>query len=160
MLLTNHVLSGALIGALARRPLPAFTAGVASHFVLDAMPHWGKWDSKRHFVRVAVRDGLVSLAAMGALAAVSPPDRRLAVLAGLAGAALPDLDKPVKLWFGRSPVPAAVDRFHMGIQDEAAHRFYVELLAAAALAPVALIALRAGRPADWRSADWRWRLFG
>ena len=160
MLLTNHVLSGALIGALARRPLPAFTAGVASHFVLDAMPHWGKWDSKRHFVRVAVRDGLVSLAAMGALAAVSPPDRRLAVLAGMAGAALPDLDKPAKLWFGRSPFPAAVDRFHMGIQDEAAHRFYVELLAAAALAPVALIALRAGRPADWRSADWRWRLFG
>ena len=60
----------------------------------------------------------------------------------LAGAALPDLDKPVKLWFGRSPFPAAFDRFHMGIQDEAAHRFYVELLAAAALASAALIALR------------------
>ena len=145
MLLTNHVLSGALIGALARRPLPAFTAGVASHFVLDAMPHWGKWDSKRHFVRVAVRDGLVSLAAMGALAAVSPPDRRLAVLAGMAGAAIPDLDKPAKLWFGRSPFPPAFDRFHMGIQDEAANRLYIELLAAAALAPAALIALRARR---------------
>ena len=159
MLLTNHVLSGALIGGLARRPLPAFAAGVASHFVLDTVPHWGKW-GRRGFLRVAVTDGLVSLAVTGAVAAASPPDRRLAVLAGLAGAALPDLDKPVKLWFGRSPFPAAVDRFHMGIQDEAAHRFYVELLAAAALAPVALIALRAGRPADWRSADWRWRLFG
>ena len=45
MLLTNHVLSGALIGALARRPLPAFAAGVASHFVLDAVPHWGEWGS-------------------------------------------------------------------------------------------------------------------
>ncbi len=43
MLLTNHVLSGALIGALARRPLPAFALGVASHFVLDAVPHWGEW---------------------------------------------------------------------------------------------------------------------
>ena len=159
MLLTNHVLSGALIGALTRRPLPAFAAGAASHFVLDTVPHWGKW-GRRSFLRVAVTDGLVSLAVTGAVAAASPPDRRLAVLAGLAGAALPDLDKPVKLWFGRSPFPAAVDRFHMGIQDEAAHRFYVELLAAAALAPVALIALRAGRPADWRSADWRWRLFG
>ena len=66
-------------------------------------------------------------------------------LAGMAGAALPDLDKPVKLMFGRSPFPAAFDRFHMGIQDEAAHRLHVELLAAAALAPAALIALRARR---------------
>ena len=39
MLLTNHVLSGALIGARARGPGQAFVAGVASHFVLDAIPH-------------------------------------------------------------------------------------------------------------------------
>jgi hypothetical protein len=144
VLLVNHVLSGALIGALARRPLPAFAAGVASHFVLDTVPHWGKW-GRRGFLRVAVTDGLVSLAVTGTFAAVSPPERRLAVLAGMAGAAIPDLDKPAKLWFGRSPFPAAFDRFHIGIQDEAAHRFYVELLAAAALAPAALIALRARR---------------
>ena len=76
VLLTNHVLSGALIGALARRPARAFAAGVASHFVLDAVPHWGKWGSTRAFLRVAVPDGLVSLAAMGALAALSPAERR------------------------------------------------------------------------------------
>jgi hypothetical protein len=146
MLLTNHVLSGALIGALTRRPLPAFAAGVASHFVLDAVPHWGNLDWG-HFLRVAVADGLVSLAVAGALAAASPSVRRAAVLAGMAGAAIPDLDKPSKLWFGRSPFPAAFDRVHMGIQDEAAHRFYVELLAAAALTPAALIALRARRSA-------------
>ena len=153
MLLTNHVLSGALIGARARRPLPAFAAGVVSHFVLDAVPHWGEWGSQRRFLRVAVADGLVSLAVAGAFAAVSPPDRRPAVLAGMAGAALPDLDKPAKLWFGRSPFPAAFDRFHMGIQDEAAHRFRVELLAAGALASAALIA----RSAPRRSFDRRWR---
>ena len=145
MLLTNHVLSGALIGALARRPLTAFAAGVASHFALDAVPHWGEWGSRRRFLQVAVSDGLISLAVMGGLAAVSSADRRAAVLAGMAGAAMPDLDKPGHLWFGRSPWPAAVDRFHMGIQDEAAHRLHVELLAAAALAPAALIALRARR---------------
>ena len=65
MLLTNHVLSGALIGALARRPLPAFAAGVASHFALDAVPHWGHWGSRRRFLRAAVPDGLISLAVMG-----------------------------------------------------------------------------------------------
>ena len=75
MLLTNHVVSGALIGALARRPLPAFAAGVASHFVLDAVPHWGDWGSRRRFLRVAVADGLVSLAVAGAF------DRGVAVRA-------------------------------------------------------------------------------
>jgi len=146
VLLTNHVLSGALIGALARRPLPAFAAGVASHFVLDAVPHWGDWGSQRRFLRVAVPDGLISLAAMGAIAAVSRSDRRLAVLAGMAGAALPDIDKPSNLWFGWSPFPVAVDRFHSGIQREAQHRAYVELLAAAVFTPAALVALRRSRP--------------
>jgi len=146
VLLTNHVLSGALIGALARRPLPAFAAGVASHFVLDAVPHWGDWGSQHRFLRVAVPDGLTSLAAMGAMAAVSSSDRRMAVLAGMAGAALPDIDKPANLWFGWSPFPAAIDRFHSGIQREASHRAYVELLAAAAFTPAAFIALRRSRP--------------
>ncbi len=142
MLLTNHVLSGALIGALARRPLPAFAAGVASHFVLDAMPHWGKWGSRSQFLHVAVPDGLISLAAMGAFAAVSPPGRRLAVLAGMAGAALPDMDKPTRLWFGWSPWPGPVNRFHSRIQHEAPRRAHVEVLAAGALGSAALIAVR------------------
>ena len=142
MLLTNHVLSGALIGALARRPVAAFALGVASHFALDTVPHWGKWASKRRFLRVAVPDGLISLAAMGAITAASPPDRRLAVLAGMTGAALPDIEKPTKLWFGWSPFPAAVDRFHSRIQHEEPRRAHIELLAMAAFGTAALIALR------------------
>jgi hypothetical protein len=141
VLLTNHVLSGALIGALARRPVPAFAAGVVSHFVLDALPHWGDWGSQRRFMRVAVPDGLASLAVMGALTAASPPGRRAAVLAGMTGAALPDADKPTTLWFGWSPFPQAVDRFHARIQREAPHRAHVELLAAGAFAAAALAAL-------------------
>jgi hypothetical protein len=146
VLLTNHVLSGALIGALARRPAPAFAVGVASHFALDAVPHWGDWGSERRFLRVAVPDGLIGLAAMGTFAALSPAERRPAVVAGMAGAALPDLDKPVKLCFGRSPFPGVVDRFHGRIQREAAGRAHLEVLAAAALAAAALSALRLRRP--------------
>jgi len=147
VLLTNHVLSGALIGALARRPLPAFAAGVASHFVLDVVPHWGDWGSERRFLRVAVPDGLISLATMGAIAAASPSERRLAVLAGMTGAVLPDIDKPSNLWFGCSPFPAAVDRFHARIQHEAPRRAHIELLAAAAFCSAALVALRRRRGA-------------
>ncbi len=67
------------------------------------------------------------------------------VLSGarIAGAALPDAEKPATLWFGRSPFPAAVDRFHGRIQREAAHRARLELLAAGGLSAAALIALRA-----------------
>jgi hypothetical protein len=142
VLLTNHVLSGALIGALVRQPVPAFAVGVASHFVLDAMPHWGKWRSRRHFMRVAVPDGLISLAAMGALAALSPAERRAAVVAGMAGAALPDLDKPAFVYFGRSPFPRAVNRFHSRIQREAPGRAHLEALAAGTLAVAVLAVIR------------------
>ena len=154
VLLTNHVLSGALIGALARRPASAFAAGVTSHFLLDAVPHWGEWGSTRRFLRVAVPDGLISLAVMAAFAALSPAERRPAVVAGMAGAALPDVEKPTTLFLGWSPFPAAVDRFHTRIQREAAGRAHLEVLAAGALAVAALAALRrptagagsAGRP--------------
>jgi len=145
VLITNHVLSGALTGGIMRRPGPAFLAGVASHFVLDGLPHWGDWRGREHFLRVAVADGLTGLAAMAALAAAAPPDLRAAVVAGMAGAALPDLDKPVMLWFGFSLWPAPVDRFHHWIQDEAADRFRREALAATVLAASALTFLRASR---------------
>jgi hypothetical protein len=142
VLVTNHVLSGALIGALTRRPAAAFTAGVASHFVLDALPHWGRWGSDRRFLRAAVPDGLIGLAAMGAFAALAPGERRPAVVAGMAGAAFPDADKPARLFFGRSPFPAAVDRFHARIQHEAPGRAHLEIAAAAAFASAAFAVLR------------------
>ena len=99
-----------MIGAASRRrPASAFVLGVLSHFALDAAPHWGKWERHFSFMQVAVPDGLARLAVMGAMTAVAPRGARLA-LAGMAGAALPDLDKPV-IFFGRSPWPQPVNRF-------------------------------------------------
>ena len=150
MLVTNHVLSGAVIGAATRRIVPAFLLGVASHFALDAAPHWGAWDGRPKFMQVAVSDGLAGLAVMGAMTAVAPRGSRAAVLAGMAGAALPDLDKPSRVFFGRSPFPRAVDHLHRVIQDEAPHRLKYELAAAAmffAAATALLRGPRLGRPA-------------
>jgi hypothetical protein len=79
---------------------------------------------------------------MGTIAALAPRDARLAVLAGMAGAVLPDLDKPSRVFFGRSPFPREFDRFHVRIQDEAPHRFKYELAAAAAFAAAAVGLLR------------------
>jgi hypothetical protein len=148
MLVTNHVLSGALIGALSKRPDAAFTAGVASHFALDSIPHIGNWGSKRRFLYAAVPDGLTGLAVMAALTAATPPSRRLSVLAGMTGAALPDIDKPARLWFGRSPFPAAVDHFHAAIQNEDRGRLWVELTAAGCFTAGFGLALRRMRKPD------------
>src|ERR1700739_4778462 len=95
MLVTNHVLSGAVIGAASRRrPASAFALGVLSHLALDAASHWGKWRGRSAVMQVAVSDGLTGLAVMGVMAALAPRDARTAAVAGMAGAALPDLDKP------------------------------------------------------------------
>ena len=141
MLVTNHVLSGAVIGATTRRTVPAFLLGIASHFALDAVPHWGGWEGPPPF-KVAVPDGLAGLAAMAAMTALAPRASRAAVLAGMAGASLPDLDKPSRAFFGRSPFPRAVDRFHKVIQDEAPHRFKYELAVAVAFCAAAVGLLR------------------
>jgi hypothetical protein len=149
MLFTNHVLSGAAIGALVRHPLPAAAIGVASHFVFDALPHWGKWESDRQFLRVAVVDGLTGLAAtaaLGRLALAGQGDgTAAAVLAGMAGAAVPDLDKPVSILFKHRLWPRAVNEFHSRIQNEAPRRFVShELTAAAVFLAVAALSLRRG----------------
>jgi hypothetical protein len=145
MLVTNHVLSGAIIGTATRRPVPAFLLGVASHFALDAVPHWGGIGDRRKFLQIAVPDGLVGLTVMGAMTAIAPPERRLAVLAGMAGAAFPDLDKPSRLFFGRSPFPRAWDRFHRSVQREAPGRAHREVAAAVSLATAAVVLLRGAR---------------
>ena len=141
MLVTNHVLSGAVIGAAARNPWLAFPLGFASHLALDAVPHWGKFDSHEHFMRVAVADGLTGLAAMGAATAAASPRERVAVFAGMAGAALPDLNKPGKVFFGRSPFPKAFDDFHGRIQDEAPDRFRSHEVVAGAIFAAGFAAL-------------------
>src|SRR5688500_20138323 len=97
MLVTNHVLAGAAIGAvLHRRPALAFAAGVASHLAMDCLPHWGLPrvpESHDRFLAVAKRDGLSGPAG---IAVVTGPARgvRSGVLAGVAGATRRDADKP------------------------------------------------------------------
>lgn len=40
MLITPHLLAGAALGGLMNNPVVAFGLGLASHFVLDAIPHF------------------------------------------------------------------------------------------------------------------------
>jgi hypothetical protein len=129
VLITNHVLGGALVGLASPNAPTAFGVGVASHLAMDLTPHWGDPDQEV-FLRVAIVDGLVGLAVMACVARLAPKERRTAVVAGMLGACLPDADKPSELFFGRSPFPAAVDRFHVAIQTESPRRMPQEFLVA------------------------------
>jgi len=127
VLITNHVVAGALIGSVAAGPASAFALGVASHVAMDALPHWGHPDYDV-FIKVAVVDGLVGLATMATLARATSPDRRAAVVSGMLGACFPDADKPCTLFFGGSPFPGWVDEVHKRIQNEAEERMPYEAI--------------------------------
>ncbi|WP_148614095.1 hypothetical protein [Nocardioides rubriscoriae] len=141
MLITNHVLSGALVGAVSPGPASAFALGVVSHAVLDSVPHWG---DESIFLPVAVVDGLVGLATLGAVARAAGPEPRARVVAGMLGACLPDADKPSNLFFGRSPFPSAVDLWHQQIQRESPRRLPQEFVVALAGALLVRRALSSG----------------
>ena len=150
MFITNHVLTGAIIGLAApRRPASVALVAAGSHFVLDSVPHWGSRDDLATFRNAAIVDGLVGLATMRAVMGAVPRGTRVAVLSGMLGAAFPDADKPALMFFGRSPFPARVDQFHQRIQRESSRGIRTEIRAA--LAMVFLVRLmswlraRAGR---------------
>ena len=132
MFVTNHVLSGALIGRmLAGRPVTAFAVGVVSHLALDAVPHWGcdlrQPGAADRFVVAAKRDGVLGLTVMAGATLAATGQARTATVAAMAGAALLDLDKPMLFFFGRNPFPRVVRRFHQRVQNESAQGLPNEL---------------------------------
>jgi hypothetical protein len=123
MFVTNHVLSGVLIGrAASRRPVAAFALGVGSHLVLDAIPHWGCDTAvpggTDRFLRVAKRDGLLGLALLAVATVAVGRRARAATIAAMAGAILLDLDKPCWYFFRIQLFPDVVNRIHARAQNE------------------------------------------
>jgi hypothetical protein len=140
---TNHALAGVAIGAVVRRPVPAFVIGVASHVLMDMTPHFGEPDmDEDEFLRLARIDGSIGLGITAAVAAAAPRSVRRSALVGLAGACLIDLDKPGRHFFGRSPFPPAVDRFHDNIQNEAPRGRWTEAATTALLVAAVGVAFR------------------
>lgn len=138
LFITNHVLAGAIAGSVYRdRPVRAFVLGVATHIAMDVTPHWGDANLSRDgFYAVAKRDGVLGLAALATITVAGVPPRT-ALLAGMAGAAILDSDKPGEFFFGFNPLPGWLDRFHKAIQTESPEGLRTEIVAGVALASVA-----------------------
>ena len=142
MFITNHVLAGTIAGtALRRRPVLAFCAGVATHVAMDMTPHWGDPTLENDgFIKVAKRDGVLGLGVVALVTAAGLPPRT-ALLAGIAGAALLDADKPCEYFFGFNPWPRWLDEFHRRIQRESLDGIRVEMATGVALAAVSAVVL-------------------
>jgi hypothetical protein len=153
MFITNHVLAGAIAGSLSpRRPVRAFAIGFATHLVMDVTPHWGNVELGRDgFYAVAKRDGLLGLAAMSIVTVAGVPPRT-ALVAGMAGAAILDSDKPGEFFFGVNPLPGWLDRIHRSIQRESPEGMRVEVPAGIALAATTGALLVRARRARARGA--------
>ncbi len=150
MFVTNHVLSGVLIGRwLRRRPATAFVVGFASHLLLDATPHWGcdrrSADGAERFLRVARRDGVAGLTAMAAATlGVDAADRR-ATVAAMTGAVLLDVDKPLGHFVGLDPFPKALTALHQRVQNESPSAMPNEIVYGLAFAAAGAIVTVAAR---------------
>jgi hypothetical protein len=161
MFVTTHVLSRVLIGqGLRRRPIAALAVGVGSHLVLDALPHWGCNSAApgepERFLKIAKRDGVLGLAAMGVAAFAVDRGARAATLGAMVGAVLLDLDKPLAHLFGVDPFPQVVTRIHRRVQNESPHRLPIEFAYGTVLATADLLVIamsgRNSRPrGQWSS---------
>lgn len=137
MTATNHALSGALIGLVVMQPLIALPLALASHFVLDAIPHFGfdefggHLKAKKTFHRVLYIDALLLALLIVFLLASSAP---WLVFACLFLAGSPDIiwayRYVVKEKFGKVPPSPknALNRFHSHIQKSQTFKgLYVEV---------------------------------
>jgi hypothetical protein len=92
----NHALTGALIGLTIGEPLVAVPAALASHYVCDAIPHYGSGLPKQEdirsllFKRLLYADAVLCLTLVLLLGINKPPHWELAGVCAFAAVA-PDL---------------------------------------------------------------------
>lgn len=137
MTATNHVLTGALIGLTIHQPVIAIVVALISHFVLDAVPHYGDEDHvHRHFKIVLICDMLLASGCLVVLFVLQPVNWQLAIVCGIT-AASPDL-MWLPMWLNelrrlpRKPY-GFIKTFHKNIQlFERPTGAYVELVWAVA----------------------------
>lgn len=93
---TTHVLTGAAIGYLVGRPVPAAVIGFADHMLLDTIPHADPDSDAGYIIDSLGGAAIIGLIATGK--GVQYADPRRSALAGALGAGLPDLEILRKLF--------------------------------------------------------------
>lgn len=133
----NHALTGAAIGLLVREPAIVAPIAFASHFALDALPHFGgtplyKWGNRTFFQIIAI-DGIITFLAVATIIFFAP-EFALPIVVGVFFAMLPDgllihhYTKKSNHWFHRLHLKLQWFEKPIGAIVEAAHLIAVVLL--------------------------------
>lgn len=119
---TNHVLTGVAIGLAVQQPVLAIPAAIASHFVLDALPHYGHdRHSAKKFLTILAVDGSVIALILISLIAAQPNGWGLALVCDLLAASpdfmwLPNFLRDLSDHHTRKPYDDPITKFHKRIQ--------------------------------------------
>ena len=118
MFLTNHALTGTLIGLEIEQPVVIAPAAFVSHFVMDSIPHfgyqpWGGFQNKKWLIMGSIDSALAALLTVGAC--ILWPDRTARILLGSFSAMLPDLFYVPEIFFNVR-LDKGLRRFHHWIQ--------------------------------------------
>lgn len=122
MTATNHIVTGALIASAIHNPAVALPAALLSHFVLDALPHFGQVvHMSKEFLTILVTDMVIGGSILSYLVLRQPEHWILMVGCGVV-AASPDLMWLPRFWkqlnhkkVSKRPVDP-ITRFHRRIQ--------------------------------------------
>ncbi len=133
MTATNHTVTGMVIATAVKTPWAAVPLAFASHFLLDAIPHFGNHPviNKRvqAFTVFLAADMAVAMSLLLSVLLLSPPGVWLIVACGII-AASPDL-----MWIpeylamiSKRPVPKSgvIKKFHSSLQKELPGAFALE----------------------------------
>lgn len=98
MLTTPHAVAGAMIGSLLPNPLLMIPVSIASHFVLDSVPHWQETlapytPTKETYIRIPIDIALAII--LVSLVAHWHPESTANIWWGALFANLPDIDSIV-----------------------------------------------------------------
>jgi hypothetical protein len=133
MILSTHAVIGAAIASFVpTHPPMAFVLGFASHFLLDAIPHWDypirsasvdpEIGAPMTFDRALLRDALVvgSDGLFGVLVSLflfASSDGLWSILLGALGAMLPDVFHTIDAHFPHEPL-RSLQRFHRWVHTD------------------------------------------
>ena len=157
MILATHAVVGAAIASLIPdHPLGAFLAGVASHFAIDAIPHWdyplrSMFRGADKGAPLALDRGLVidfSLIALDAFAGLAlaiwlfaTPATMLTIVMGIFGGILPDPLQFAHRLYPYEPL-RSLQRFHQWIHSKTKLGWPLGVTTQAAFALVVALAFK------------------